>query len=279
MASKLAPLALLLLPGGRAQHVDGKTLVNDKKHIDALNSVPGATWTAGPNEFFDGLTFDDARVVLGTALNPEDAHPPLNDTVYAAIKDADVPDDFDATTHWSGLVHPIRNQLKCGSCWAFSASEVLSDRFAIASGSRSPVLSPEDLVSCDKGDMGCHGGQLPHAWNYLTSTGIVTDTCFPYGAGAGVAPTCPSRCADSEQFTRYKAQSAYSIKGAANMQKEVMTNGPIQVAFMVYKSFMTYQSGVYTKHVWEVVPEGGHAVKIAGWGVEDSSSCSVLWLR
>jgi len=49
------------------------------------------------------------------------------------------------------------------------------------------------------------------------------------------------------------------------MQKDIMTNGPIQAAFMVYKSFMSYKSGVYKKHFWEILP----AVKIIGWGTED----------
>merc|ERR1712113_271246 len=91
------------------------------------------------------------------------------------------------------------------------------------------------MVSCDKGDLGCHGGQLPKAWDYLTNTGIVTDSCFPYAAGDGTAPVCPSRCQDSEPFYRFKARNAYAITGVTNMQKDIMTNGPIQVAFKVYK--------------------------------------------
>lgn len=126
------------------------------------------------------------------------------------------------------------------------------------------------MVSCDKGDMGCGGGQLPMAWKYLTSTGIVTDSCMPYAAGNGTKPACSSKCADSESFARSKASSAYAINGVTNMQKEIMTNGPIQVAFKVYKSFMSYKTGVYKKHLWELLPEGGHAVKIVGWGVESS---------
>merc|ERR1711862_982588 len=95
----------------------------------------------------------------------------LPDSAYAAHTDA-IPDEFDARTKWPGLIHPIRDQQQCGSCWAFSASEVLSDRVAIASKKKSPVLSAEDMVSCDKHDMGCSGGMLPSAWSYMENTGL-----------------------------------------------------------------------------------------------------------
>ena len=39
------------------------------------------------------------------------------------------------------------------------------------------------MVSCDHSDMGCQGGMLPNAWNYIKNTGLLTDSCFPYGAG------------------------------------------------------------------------------------------------
>lgn len=257
------------------QHATGKTQVNDADHIQRLNSVEGASWTAAPSDFFEGLSFDDARVVLGTDLSHISNHlaEVLNASVYGAISDDTIPDAFDATTQWAGLVHPIRNQQQCGSCWAFSASEVLSDRVAIVTKKASPPLSPEDMVSCDSGDMGCSGGQLPAAWKYLQNTGIVTDTCFPYTAGGGTAPACPNKCVDSESWNqaKVKASSSYAINGVTNMQKEIMTNGPIQVAFKVYKSFMSYKTGVYKKHWYEVVPEGGHAVKMVGWGTDNGA--------
>merc|ERR1711937_938404 len=254
---------------------DGKTMINDENLIEWYNSVNGATWVAGHNDVFNGMTFDDARPILGTALSHVSEHlnNTLSDSVYAALGDA--PAEFDARTKWSGLIHPIRNQLHCGSCWAFSASEVLSDRVAIANGKESPVLSAEDMVSCDTKDNGCGGGRLPWAWEYLTSTGIVTDACFPYTSGGGQDGTCRSACVNGGTFTKQRTSSAYAINGVANIQKDLQTNGPIQVAFMVYESFMSYKSGVYTPHWWEFQPKGGHAVKFMGWGVEDNTD---YWL-
>lgn len=55
----------------------------------------------------------------------------------------DVPTAFDSRKQWPKCIHPIRNQEHCGSCWAFSGSEVLSDRLCIASnGTIDVVLSP-----------------------------------------------------------------------------------------------------------------------------------------
>jgi cathepsin B len=103
-----------------------------------------------------------------------------------AVSNAEVPATFDARTEWPGCVHDIRDQAQCGSCWAFGASEALSDRFCIASkGSVNVVLSPEDLVECNSTNMGCDGGYLGMAWRYLQNTGIVSDACDPYVSGGG----------------------------------------------------------------------------------------------
>ena len=57
--------------------------------------------------------------------------------------------------------------------WAFSAAEVLADRFCIsAAQAASPSgdyanlsLSPQWILDCDRTDMGCGGGLLDDAWH------------------------------------------------------------------------------------------------------------------
>jgi len=250
----------------------GVDTVNDAREIERINTNI-KSWVAGANEFFHDVTMAEAKKLLGTILDDQSLTTlPTKDLSGVNVT---VPDSFDARTQWKGLIHPIRDQQRCGSCWAFAASEVLSDRFAIATKKASPVLSPQDLVSCDKTDQGCKGGRLPDAWNYLKTTGIVTDTCEPYTAGTGTSGTCLHKCSDSEAYKKYKSKDAYKVTGVANIQKEIMTNGPVEVGFTVYGDFMKYKSGVYHKAWWELFPKGGHAVKIIGWGVESGTD---YWL-
>lgn len=46
-----------------------------------------------------------------------------------------------------------------------------------------------------------------------------------------------------------------------------MTNGPVETGFTVYSDFFNYTGGVYY-HRWGSA-QGGHAVKIVGWGNEN----------
>lgn len=64
-----------------------------------------------------------------------------------------------------------------------------------------------------------------------------------------------------------KGKSAYSIRdNEAQIQTEIMTNGPVEGAFTVYADFPSYKSGVYQHTAGDEL--GGHAIKVLGWGVE-----------
>lgn len=250
---------------------DGLVQINDPQRIEALNRVnrKNSTWLAGVNPFFENMTLDDAEPLLGTKMLhiADYMDKCLPDSAYDS--DASLPTEFDARAQWPGLLHPIRDQKHCGSCWAFSATEVLGDRFSIATGKSSPALSPQELISCSDLNMGCNGGTTITAWLYFRMHGLVSDGCLPYASGNGTVPSCATSCRNGEDFThsRVWASSSYAILGADHQKQEIMTHGPIQVAFFVYASFMSYKSGVYQPHLHDAF-KGGHAVKMIGWGAE-----------
>jgi cathepsin B len=195
-----------------------------------------------------------------------------------AVPDPTLPDNFHYKEKWPECFHEIRDQGNCGSCWAFAASEVLSDRFCISSNSQiNTVLAPQDLVSCDSRNRGCGGGFVSKSWDYLKSTGIVAETCLPYTAGSsGASGICPFGSEPSLNFCRegkfrkYKIKSHGQLLSINEAKKALIDEGPIEAAFNVYEDFLLYKGGVYRRISENFV--GGHAVKVVGWGKDNDGT-------
>jgi cathepsin B len=237
--------------------------------IREINADPESTWKAGINPIFKDMTLADVKKKLlgARAINMIPGNFPAPRGKYAPT---DLPASFDARQKWPQCIHAIRNQAQCGSCWAFAASEVLSDRFCIASsGSVNLVLSPQYLVSCDSSDYGCDGGYLANSWQFLQNTGIPTDACYSYTSGGGDSGDCKDTCDDGSAIKTYKASKVVTPSSVEDMQNELYNNGPIEVAFSVYRDFLSYTSGVYQHKTGGLL--GGHAVKAIGWGVSNGT--------
>ena len=180
------------------------------------------------------------------------------------------PDSFDARETFKEHVHSFRDQQRCESCWAFGAAEAFSDRLSIASKKAVyEVLSPEYQVACDRRNMGCNGGWLDKAWNFLVYIGIPTDKCVSYKSGDGRTKQCPAKCDDGSAIQTYKIKISKRVDGVSAMKERIMCNGPVEVGFTVYQDFMSYKSGI-NKHTSGGILEG-HAVKAVGWGIENGT--------
>ncbi|XP_015781265.1 cathepsin B [Tetranychus urticae] len=256
--------------------------------IDRINSI-GTTWKAGRN--FDESSLPYVKRLLGakrgSSKKLRQVHHEINEVL---------PESFDAREAWPNCtqIRTIRDQGNCGSCWAFSSVEAMSDRICIASnGALQVSLSSQEMVACaDLG--GCGGGWPESAYEYYQTEGLVTgglyhgDGCMPYVFEPcmhhikGPIPTCPEtykptppcsrKCAAGYKKTfaedKHYGQEPYTISSdPKQIMKEIMTNGPVTVDFTVYADFPNYKSGVYQKTTDDAL--GGHAVKIIGWGTEN----------
>ena len=200
------------------------------------------------------------------------------------------PASFDSRVEWPNCttIPEIRDQKQCGSCWAFGAVEAISDRFCVFHH-QNRRFSAEDMASCGKGALGtcgnCHsGGQPECAWYNYVHHGVVTEECYPYSAGNATSytPPCLKKCTGNPQIDydsdKRKGKKHYVIVGENEMMSEVATNGPFEAVMFVYADFYSYESGIY-HHVTGGY-EGGHAIKLLGYGEENGEKywiCANSW--
>lgn len=164
---------------------------------------------------------------------------------------------------WSGkLTTAIKDQGKCGSCWAFSAiSQVESDTLRVK-GSTSK-LSAEQVVQCAKAAFGCDGGWSETAYTYIKNIGgLTTEQHYPYTSGAeGVTGTCNTSL--ENQFS--SSISGYcTINGEDKMGAYVQNHGPLSICIDA-TTWSSYTGGVVSTCGTSV----NHCVQIAGVDVKD----------
>lgn len=198
---------------------------------------------------FDGMSDEEFKSYLGIPVELIQQREELMNSLLSIGSFAqteqdmlsEVPDSFDWRKENSSCISEVRDQKHCGSCWAFSGTSTLADRVCINSnGSSTELLSPQDLVSCDTVDAhGCHGATITASWEFFSSKGVVSDSCYPYTSGEGVDGTC-----QAESCPTTKTTEPVQLGTEASWKKEIMNNGPIQAAFIVYSDFKGYKSGV-----------------------------------
>ncbi|XP_015795819.1 cathepsin B [Tetranychus urticae] len=256
--------------------------------IDRINSI-GTTWKAGRN--FDEASLPYVKRLLGakrgSSKKLRQVHHEINE---------ELPESFDARAAWPNctLIKTIRDQGNCGSGWAFSSVEAMSDRICIAShGELQVSLSAQEIVACSNLG-GCDQGLQVAVYIYYATEGIVTggsyhgDGCMPYDFEPcmhgieGPIPTCPQspiptpscskKCAADYEKTfeedKHYGLTPYVVSSdPKQIMKEIMTNGPISSGITVYADFLNYKSGVYQKTTDHSL--GAQGVKIIGWGTEN----------
>jgi hypothetical protein len=199
------------------------TPLNSMARIDRINTDAEGMWRAAPQAHLAGKTVGDMRGWAGLrmgALNlplPSAAH-------VQRLGVGTIPAAFDARTHspWKECtsIGAVRDQGRCGGCWAFGSTEAFQDRLCIACvqewqdqsrdgdgsskgghhgsskgghrGCASEALSTEYMIDCDGRDNGCSGGMLDNAWGFLVSHGLPTEKCVPYLHYPGPPPPPPA---------------------------------------------------------------------------------------
>ncbi|CAM4640925.1 unnamed protein product [Leuciscus chuanchicus] len=220
------------------------------------------TFTLGLNQLSD-MNADEVNPLMNGLL--EEDLPEVNVTFSPLSRDhLPVPPRVNWTEH--GMVSPVQNQGRCGSCWAFSAVGALEGQMKRRTGALVP-LSPQNLLDCSVslGNRGCKGGYLSRAFLYIIqNNGIDSNSFYPYEHKEGVCRySVTGRAGYCSSFRVLPRHDE------AALQYAVANIGPVSVGVNAKPaSFHRYRGGIYSDpHCRSGLVN--HAVLVVGYGSEN----------
>ncbi|XP_074560184.1 zingipain-2-like [Curcuma longa] len=179
---------------------------------------------------------------------------------YLPREGDDLPDSID----WreKGAVVSVKNQGRCGSCWAFSAVAAIEGINQIVTGNLIS-LSEQELVDCDTGNRGCSGGFMHIAFRFIINNGgINSEKVYPYIGQKGT-------CNTNKQNVHVASIDSYEF-APGNKEKSLqkaVANQPVSVAISAAGAdFKLYESGIFTGTCTTALD---HGVTAVGYGTEN----------
>ena len=195
---------------------------------------------------------------------------------------------------------PVKNQhipKYCGSCWAESATSVVSDRIKIQSNATWPevIIAPQPILSCDSRsnliDFGCDGGNDFTAYEWMVQNGITEESCSNYQAvgwddvnnvycdSTWICRNCnPEGCWTPNSYWSYKVLSydniSYTDIGGEKADLAMMNelqNGPISCAMCTTMHFfLNYTGGIVNNT--HPCNQTDHDISVVGYGTSDNGT-------
>merc|ERR1711871_477805 len=192
-----------------------------------------------------------------------------NDCKEMKYQKSTVPKDMDWRDH--NAVTPVKNQGQCGSCWSFSATGALEGSNSIVNGELLS-FSEQQLVDCSRtyGNMGCNGGLMDNAFDYVKDNGLCTEESYPY---QGTQGTCES----SNCTPMVKVEGCFDVPSNNELAlKEAVAKQPVSVAIEAdTRVYQMYQSGVLTGDACGTNLD--HGVLVVGYDTDESTGVD-YWL-
>ncbi|KAG6549438.1 hypothetical protein Mapa_009159 [Marchantia paleacea] len=230
---------------------------NNVRYIDEHNrNAADGGYLLGLNKFADLTDEEFKSAYVGSKFSRR--RPRTDSFRYAGV--TAVPKAID--WRWKGAVSSVKDQGKCGSCWAFSTAGSVEGINQIYTG-KLQSLSEQELIDCDtKYDQGCNGGLMDNAFEFLIQNrGLHTEAAYPYKAAQGkcVRDKLNSPVVTIDDYQDVPENSEDDLKMA-------LAHQPVSVAIEAGgRDFQLYSNGVFTGVCGTNLD---HGVLAVGYGTE-----------
>ena len=237
------------------------------KRIMEINQNSKMTWKAGVNHLTDRIPSEIDAI---TGLNRDMSFHTRKFSSFKATTSKDFLQNLPKNVDWreKGVVTPIKNQGRCGSCWAFSSTAVLESHIAIQTG-KLLTLSEQQLVDCTPnprkcgGTGGCSGATQELAFDYVQRNGISEETEYAYNAKENKCEADnKKKVATIEDFVKLPENDYNALMTA------LATVGPVAVS-VAAEEWSFYESGIFNGDCGATI---NHAVTAVGYGTDEEGN-------
>ena len=183
------------------------------------------------------------------------------------------------------ILPPVRDQLLCGSCWAFASVGALEAGLAVEKARRdigkstkvfaAPYqawtidFSEQEVLSCS-GAGDCKGGSMDDALDWMKTHALYTESSDPYAARAD---KCHAGTSTSVKVAMNGfIDASVVVPSRATLKQYIAHYGPIAVTMYAYDDLQDYAGNVYRGFpngpMGARQPDGhlvNHAVILVGW--------------
>jgi cathepsin L len=216
------------------------------------------TYTKGINQFTDRT-----KEEITAYFKRQSARRPklIADSIYEKPVGLKVPDSID----WrqSGAVSKVKDQMNCGSCYAFAATGVLESYYYLKTN-QMLLFSEQQIVDCDPTGNCDDGGDEGDSLYYVMDYGIETEDSYPYTARDG-------KCRYNQDATISDLSISQVVlleeKNEEDLFNAIGSVGPLSVAIDA-DEIASYSGGVFSSDSCSKT-ELNHAVLAVGYGTEN----------
>jgi len=222
-----------------------------KKNVEKVekHNSENHTFTMAVNKFSDWTTEEFNRIL---GFRPSVGRKTTKGRRFEKKTSPDVVD-----FRKDGLVTPVKDQGRCGSCWTFTATGAMEGAWAKKKGEL-VSLSEQQLLDCVEDSFGCEGGFENAAFRYVIENGIQSEESYEY---RGVEGRCH---ADAAKFVDHFSGFERVEADESQIESALVEVGhPIAVAIHA-QEMENYQEGIFDDPRCEE-GEINHTVLIVGF--------------
>jgi len=186
-------------------------------------------------------------------------------------------EDLPAEVDWreQGVITSVRDQGRCGSCWAFAATSAMASYAKINDMDHDLIeLSPQHMVSCAPnplkcgGTGGCSGSIEPLAYVYASLFGVVTEEDYPYESDFGQNDdVCKFDARQTDSTVMTMGWETLPHNDMLAVMDHLANKGPVS-ASVAASDWGFYSGGVFDGCDYESDIVVNHAVLLLGYGTD-----------